>query len=162
LNAKEFYLRLTAQLKEARQAAQSQESYQSMRTNWHEIEAGLARHRARKPRFDFIFEALIGEEPKFTKLCFNLLEWVLILGALRYLHDKTNSGSVSIVFWISLGLFALYVPFAVGRFFEFFRFPFIKSAALTILLHICVSVSAGLGTLYLLKSLVYEIAKHPG
>jgi ABC-type maltose transport system permease subunit len=151
MNAKEFRLQ---------QAVRWEESKQSMRTIWRDLEASLARYHARKPRFDLMADALLAEQPKFTKLWFDLLEWVLIMGALQYLHDKTNSTIVSVVFYVSLVLFALYVPFAIGRFFQFFRFPFIKSAVWTIALHILVSAVAGFGTLYLLKSLVYEIAKH--
>jgi hypothetical protein len=131
-----------------------------MRESWRLLEASLARHHARKPKIDFLATALLAAQPKFTKLWFDLLGWVLIMGALLYLHGKTESAIVSIVFYISLGLFALYVPIAVGPFFQFFRFPFIKSLALTILLTMCVSAAAALGVLYLLKSLVYEIAKH--
>jgi hypothetical protein len=99
------------------QAARWEETKQSMRRSWRDLEASLARYHARKPRLDLIADALLVEQPKFTKLWFDLLEWVLIMGALRYLHDKTNSTIVSIAFYVSLVLFALYVPFAVGRFF---------------------------------------------
>jgi hypothetical protein len=89
-----------------------------------------------------------------------LLEWVLIMGALRYLHDQTKSIVVSIVFSVSLGLFALYIPIAVGRSFIFFRFPFIKSLARVNLLSMCISAAAGFGVFFLLKNLVSEIAQH--
>jgi hypothetical protein len=42
----------------------------------------------------------------------------------------------------------------------FYRFPFIKSLALIIFLSMGISAAAGVGVFYLLKSLVYEIAKH--
>jgi hypothetical protein len=143
-----------------RQAARLKESTQSMLRSWRELDASLARRRARKPRIDFVADALLTAQPKFTKLWFDLLEWVLIMGALWYLHGKTKSTIVLIVFYVSLVLFALYVPVAVGRFFQFFRFPFIKSSVLTILLSMCISVAAGVGVLYLLQTVVYEIAKH--
>jgi hypothetical protein len=152
LNAKEYRLRQKALLKE---------SMQSALRSWHALDASLTRHRAVKPRADFAVVRFLEAQPEFTKLWFDLLEWVGIMGGLWYLHGKTNSTIVPIVFYASLVLFALYVPRAVGRYFQFFRFPFVKSSVLTMVFHACVSIAAGCGTLYLLKSLVYEIAKHP-
>jgi hypothetical protein len=143
-----------------RQAARLKESTQSIRKSWREIQASLARYHAQEPKFDFVADALLTAQPKFTKLWFDLLEWVLIMGALWYLHGKTKSAIVLIVFYVSLTLFALYVPIAIGRFFRFFRFPFIKSLVLTILLSMFISAAAGVGVLYLLRAVVYEIAKH--
>ena len=142
-----------------RQAARLNESKESMRKTWLELEASLARYRARGPKFGLIAGTLLAAQP-FTKLWFDLLEWVLIMGALRYLYIKTESIVVSIVFYVSLVLLALYVPVAVGRSFTFFRFPFVKSLALIILLSMFISAAAGFGVFFLLKSLVYEIANH--
>jgi hypothetical protein len=143
-----------------RQAVRLKESTQSMRRSWRELEASLARYHAQEPQFDFVANALIAAQPRFTKLWFDLLEWVLIMGALWYLHSKTESTIVLVVFYASLALFAVYVPIVIGRFFQFFRFPFIKSLALTILLSMCISAAAGVGVLYLLQAVVYEIAEH--
>jgi hypothetical protein len=136
------------------------ESTQFLLKSYRDAEASVARYRASKPKVDFFASLFIAAQPKFTKLWFDLLEWVLIMGALLYLHGKTESAAVSIIFYVSLVLFALYVPVAVGRFFMFYRFPFIKSLALIIVLSMGISAGAGIGVFFLLKSLVYEIAKH--
>ena len=143
-----------------RQAARLSESKQSMQRSWRDLDASLARYRAVNPKAGFLASRFVSAQPKFTKLWFALLEWVLIMGALRYLYSKTESSIVLVVFWVSLVLFALYVPFAVGRLFQFFRFPFVKSLALTIVLSMCISAVSGFGVLYLLQSLVYEVATH--
>jgi hypothetical protein len=143
-----------------RQAARLKESIQEARKSWRELETSLARYRARKPRVDFFASLFFTAQPKFTKLWFDLLEWVLIMGALLYLRSKTESIVVSIAFYVSLALFALYAPLAVGRFFVFFRFPFIKSLALIFFLSVSISFAAGAGVFYLLHGLVYEIAEH--
>jgi hypothetical protein len=134
--------------------------WQEMMKSYREATASVARYRAPKPKADFFASLFIAAQPKFTKLWFDLLEWVLIMGALRYLYNQTQSTIVFGVFWVSLALFALYVPFAVGRFFMFYRFLFIKSAAVIIYLSMGISAASGVGVFYLLKNLVYEIAKH--
>jgi hypothetical protein len=134
--------------------------WKDMMKSYREAAASVARYRASKPRPEFFASLFFAAQPKFTRLWFDLLEWVLIMGALRYLYNQTQSTVVLVVFWVSLTLFALYVPVAVGRFFMFYRFPFIKSLALIIFLSMGISAASGFGVFYLLKSLVYEIAKH--
>jgi hypothetical protein len=150
MNAKEFRLQ---------QEARWKASKESCLRSYREAEASVARYLVQEPQFGLVVSTLIVGH-RFTKLWFDLLEWVLIMGALWYLHGQTESRIVLIVFYASLMLFALYVPIAVGRSFMFFRFPFVKSLAGKIVLSMCVSAASGFGVLYLLKSLVYEIAKH--
>jgi hypothetical protein len=142
------------------QAVRLKKSIQEARKSWHEVKASLARYHAKEHKFDFFANAFLRAQPEFTKLWFDLLEWVLIMGGLEYLHSKTKSTVVVVVLYISLAIFALYVPFAIGRFFQFFRFPFIKSIPLTFVLSVCISVAAGFGTLYMLHSVVNEFAKY--
>jgi hypothetical protein len=144
----------------AHQSAQLRASIQSARKSWHDLEKALTLYHAQERRADAFARAFLTAQPGFTKLWFDLLEWVLIMGALWYLHGKTDSKPVLVVFYMSLVIFAAFVPIAVGRTFMFLRFPFVKSVGLTILLSMGISAASGIGVFYLFHTVVFELAKH--
>ncbi len=44
----------------------------------------------------------------FTSFWFRIIEWLIIISALIYAENLTKSKYISIIIWISLGLFELY------------------------------------------------------
>lgn len=131
-----------------------------LRSDWRGYEEIHEHHRSKKVTFESLLETFLEAQPKFTKLWFDFLEWVLIMGALYYLHGKSESYSVPIVFWLSMVIFCIYVPIAIGGTFHFVRFPGVKSLAWTLVLSACISIASGIAVVSMLRIIVFELAQH--
>ena len=89
----------------------------------------------------------------FTPIWFNWMGWVIILGTLSYLSEKTGSIPVSVLFWISYILLFLYLTKYFYQF-DWENFPFIKSPKISFVISVLLSAFLGWFSWYLFSSVV--------
>jgi hypothetical protein len=98
--------------------------------------------------------------PSATKLWFDWVEWVLIMGALWYLMGKTKSWAVGIAVVISFVMFTAYFNSYILNQISFYNFPFVKSEKVTRWLSLSLAVAISFGISLLLRAVIFEVAAH--
>lgn len=96
-----------------------------------------------------------------TPKWFTWIGWVIVLGILKYVNQRTENIAISIVHGASYIFFIMYF-IAFFYQFSFINVPFIKSKKLSIFISILLSGSLGFGVLVLLHSIIDELAKSGG
>ena len=96
-----------------------------------------------------------------TPKWFTWIGWVIVLGVLKYVNERTENMAISILHVASHILFIMYF---IAFFYQlnFINIPFIKSEKISRLISILLSGSLGLGVLLLLQSIIKELGKSGG
>ena len=94
-----------------------------------------------------------------TRQWFELLGWVLILGAFLYLHKETGHPAVQIILFISGGLFILHFATFFYQW-EFKNLPFIKNVIIARFISYLLSALLGMGLYWLLTTVVQLLGEN--
>ena len=92
----------------------------------------------------------------FTPIWFNWLEWVIIIGAVQVISEKTDDLRVRLILGLSYNLLIFYM---IGFFYriEFYGIPFIKSEKKRLIVSIMLSSLLALGVFNLLSHLATQL-----